>query len=128
MSKEIIRLRVPENPKAEFVAHGNLGVELKPGQTVETPNRRFADALVAEYDLEEIETVPVGEDPGKAGDGEPASELGYPADFPGREHLIAAEVPHATAVNLSAEQLAEYKGIGPKSAEVIRKFVEGGTE
>jgi CRP-like cAMP-binding protein len=128
------KLRVPDEPKAEFVSHGNLGVELRPGETWRRPIERFADWLVSNYDLTrsivamcrtnrrvETETAP-----------EPTAEdlaAGYPDDLPGRDALITAEVPVSTAKTLSVEQLAEYKGIGPKSAAaIVEYFAAGGNE
>ncbi|MEO8650496.1 MAG: hypothetical protein ABI539_15140 [Acidobacteriota bacterium] len=129
MSKEIIKLRVPAEPKAEFVSHGNLGVDLVPGSAIETPDRRFADWLIEHYELEEIGTEKVGDPDGDGAAEESENDLGYPADFPSRDALITAEVPYETAINLNAEQLAEYKGIGPKTADAIVAYVaEGGTE
>jgi endonuclease III-like uncharacterized protein len=43
--------------------------------------------------------------------------------------LVEANVPFETARSLTAEQLVEYKGIGPKTADsIVEYFAAGGTE
>ena len=141
--KEIIRLKVPSKPEAEFVSHGNFDFELVPGSTIEVQNEGVARWLVDTHGLEEVgrelveDTTPspeAGATPPKTG-GEPEEEFdfaaGYPDDFPSRDALIAAEVPYATAVTLNAEQLVQYKNIGPKTADAIVQYVadaNGGNE
>jgi hypothetical protein len=132
--KQIISLRVPAEPKAESVSHGNFDAELVPGETIETTDERIANWLVSDYDLTEIDRRDVPDQPAAETETapEPAAEdlaVGYPEDLPGRDALIAAEVPLSTAKSLSAEQLAEYRGIGAKTAEaIVNYFAEGGTE
>jgi hypothetical protein len=133
--KQIISLKVPAEPKAESVSHGNFNADLTPGETIETTDERIAFWLVSEYGLKEVgrEEVKTEEPAAETQTAaEPAAEDladGYPEDLPGRDALIAAEVPLSTAKTLSAEQLAEYKGIGPKTAEsIVEYFAVGGTE
>lgn len=52
----MIKLKVPKNNKKglpETVNQGNFQTELKPGGSVETESREFADWLIREFDLEE---------------------------------------------------------------------------
>lgn len=154
--KKVIKLRVPaedpdaETPRPEMVSHGNFDFELKPGSTivVEEKHERVANWLIDAHGLEEIgreeveddeaphdpdPSVVDGEDAAAAdADGDSSEEeevdfaAGYPEEFPGRDALIAAEVPHATAVTLSSEQLVKYPKIGPATAEAIVAYVNGG--
>jgi hypothetical protein len=132
--KQIISLKVPAEPKAESVSHGNFNADLTPGETIETTDERIANWLVSDYDLTEIDRRDVPDQPAAETETapEPAAEdlaAGYPDDLPGRDALITAEVPVSTAKTLSVEQLAEYKGIGPKSAAaIVEYFAAGGNE
>jgi hypothetical protein len=132
--KQIISLKVPAEPKAESVSHGNFNADLTPGETIETTDERIANWLVSAYDLTEIDRRDVPDQPAAGTEtvAEPAAEdlaAGYPDDLPGRDALITAEVPVSTAKTLSVEQLAEYKGIGPKSAAaIVEYFAAGGNE
>jgi hypothetical protein len=132
--KQIISLKVPAEPKAESVSHGNFNADLTPGETIETTDERIANWLVNNYDLTEIDRRDVPDQPAAETETapEPAAEdlaAGYPDDLPGRDALITAEVPVSTAKTLSVEQLAEYKGIGPKSAAaIVEYFAAGGNE
>jgi hypothetical protein len=132
--KQIISLKVPAEPKAESVSHGNFNADLTPGETIETTDERIANWLVSDYDLTEIDRRDVPDQPAAVTEtvAEPAAEdlaAGYPDDLPGRDALITAEVPVSTAKTLSVEQLAEYKGIGPKSAAaIVEYFAAGGNE
>lgn len=131
--KQIISLKVPAEPKAESVSHGPFDADLEPGSTIEVTDERFASFLVSEYDLEEVDRREV-----KAAEPEPVpaedmtpeiTDRDYPSDFPGREALVEANVPFETARSLTAEQLVEYKGIGPKTADsIVEYFAAGGTE
>lgn len=151
--KRVIKLRVPaqdpdaETPRPEQVSHGNFDFVLDPGSTilVEEKHERVANWLIDAHGLEEIDRVEVDDDEAphdpdpapvdEAGDDVEESEeeevdfaAGYPEDFPGRDALIAAEVPHATAITLSSEQLVKYPKIGPATAEAIVAYVNGGKE
>lgn len=129
--KQIISLKVPAEPKAESVSHGPHDADLVPGEIVETSDERFANFLVSEYELEEVDRRDV-----KADEPAPAAETpveveteDYPEDFPGREALVEANVPMATVRSLSADQLVEYPGIGPATAKrIVEHFAAGGTE
>lgn len=51
----MIKLKVPKKKDLpESVNQGNFHAELKPGGSVETSSRAFADWLIREYELEEI--------------------------------------------------------------------------
>jgi hypothetical protein len=131
--KQIISLKVPAEPKAESVSHGNFDADLTPGETIETSDERIANWLKADYDLKETgrEEVKAAEPAPEETPETPAEDLaaGYPEDLPGREALIAAEVPVSTVRSLTAEQLAGYKGIGPKTADaIVEYFAAGGNE
>lgn len=142
--QEIIKLRVPaadpdaKESRPEFVSHGNFDFELVPGSTIAIAARyeRIATWLVSSHGLEEIGRESIDEEAGQSdqSDQDSSDEVDfaadYPEDFPGREALIAAEVPHATAVTLTAEQLVGYNGIGPKTADAIVAYVanNGGSE
>lgn len=132
--KQIISLKVPAEPKAESVSHGPHDAVLDPGSTIEVSDERFANFLVSEYGLVEVDRREVKADdpqPPTADETEPPTvdAEDYPEGFPGREALVEANVPFATARSLSAEQLVEYKGIGAKTADAIVEFVAaGGTE
>src|SRR5689334_11102147 len=108
---QIITLKVPAEPKAESGSHGNFDADLVPGETIEVSNERFANFLISEYDLEEVDRRDVETSEEPAAETESADEvtlLSYPDDFPGREALTEARVPFDTAKTLTAEQLAEY--------------------
>lgn len=152
--KKIIKLRVPaedpdaETPRPEMVSHGNFDFELKPGSTilVEEKHERVSNWLIDAHGLEEIgreeveddeaphdpDPAPAADETDAAGDESEEEEVdfaaGYPDDFPGRDALIAAEVPHATAITLSSEQLVKYPKIGPATADAIVAYVNGGNE
>lgn len=53
MSK--IYLKVPSKPAAEFVSHGNFETELPAGEVIAVEDRRFADFLVRDYALAEVD-------------------------------------------------------------------------
>jgi hypothetical protein len=129
--KQIISLKVPAEPKAESVSHGPHDAELEPGSTIEVSDERFADFLVSEYDLEEVDRREVKTDEPGSPEAPPVEvdEESYPEDLPGRDALIEANVPLSTARTLSAEQLVEYKGIGSATAErIVKYFAAGGHE
>lgn len=116
---ESIKLKVPKTPDADVVSVGNLRAELKPESTIETGNRGFADFLVENYGLEETGVREEGE----VQDAPPAEDdFGYPADFPARETLTAANIPFETVKSLSVEQLVGIDGIGQKTAEKIAAY------
>lgn len=52
---EAIKLKVPSKPTAEYVSVGNNHATLKPGSVITVDNRRFADFLVNEYALAEVD-------------------------------------------------------------------------
>lgn len=137
MSKTLFKLQVPAEPESEFVSHGNLEAELKPGSIIETTNPNFARWLVDSHKLTIVSETEVDADVAAADDAEevPDEQLpeeidaeAYPADFPGRDALIEANVSFETVKTLTAEQLDDYKGIGPKTAADIVAYFEGGTE
>lgn len=138
MSKQIFRLKVPASPVSEFVSHGNHDFTLVPNETIEVTDPRVARWLEAEHGLGLIETVEEETTPSSEADATPPQTGGepelvdpetYPADFPGRDALIKANVPFDTVKTLTEEQLDEYPGIGPKTAaEIVEYFPNGGTE
>jgi hypothetical protein len=152
MSKQTFKLKVPTpeviegqepDPRTEFVSHGNHDFELVAGETVTTTDPRVRDWLIGVHGLELVETI---DDDGKPAEPVPASNAPtdpeanertgdappdtvdpqtYPADFPGREKLIEANVAFDTVKTLTAEQLDEYPGIGPKTAaEILSYFAD----
>ncbi len=85
---EKIYLRVPSHPEAEFISVGNLEVTLVPGEVAEVDNRQFADWLVREHGLAEIdkpkakkaratpdEPVPSDDNTEEKTDGNPPAEI-----------------------------------------------------
>ncbi len=62
-----LKLKVPKKPTAEFVSQGNFEAELKPGGTVQTKSREFADWLIREHGLEEILTTKQAEEKTEGG-------------------------------------------------------------
>lgn len=60
-----IKLRVPSKPAADYVEHGNFAAELKPKSTIIVHNRRFADFLIQDYGLAEVEHLPKPAAPAK---------------------------------------------------------------
>lgn len=137
MSKQIFRLVVPAKPESEFVSHGNHDFELVANGIVETSDPRVRDWLIGTYRLELIETVeveveddtvPAVETPADA-ETDAIDPETYPSDLPGRDALIKANVPFDTVKTLTADQLDEYPGIGPKTAaDIVAYFAEGGTD
>lgn len=57
---ELIKLKVPSKPAAEFVSHGNHEAELTPKAVITVTDRRFANFLVNEYGLAEVEESAAG--------------------------------------------------------------------
>lgn len=123
---EKIKLRVPAEPAAEYVEHGNFKATLDPGTTIEVEDRAFADWLVSEYALEDL--TPAAEPAGEP-DVNPL-EAEYPADFPDRALLIGNQIPIETARGLDRDQLIALPYIGKKKADAILEYfaAEGGNE
>lgn len=141
MSKQTFRLKVPADPVSEVVSHGNHDFTLKAGGTIETADPRVARWLEAEHGLELLadEPLPVSSAPVDPESTTPSAEAAatppnqggesvadaYPADFPGREKLIEANVAFDTVKSLGHEQLVAYQGIGPKTAaEILSYFAD----
>ncbi len=53
---ETIKLRVPSKPAVEYVSQGNHSATLTPSGVITVDNRSFADWLVNEYALAEVDT------------------------------------------------------------------------
>lgn len=139
MSKQKFTLTVPADSAERVVSHGLHDFTLEPGGTVETTDARVARWLEMEHglELEGVEDIPVSsaptdpenEAPQQPEDADRSVRVPseYPDDLPGRDVLIGANVPFDTVKTLTAEQLVEYKGIGPKTAaEIVAYF--GGDE
>lgn len=54
---EKIKLKVPAKTGVDSVSIGNYTAELKPGKTIETESREFADYLIRQHGLTEETTV-----------------------------------------------------------------------
>lgn len=52
---EKIYLKVPSKPEAEEVSHGNFTAKLTPKAVITVDNRKFADELIREYGLAEVD-------------------------------------------------------------------------
>lgn len=52
---EKIYLKVPSKPAANEVSHGNFHAVLTPGKVITVEDRRFADWLVREFALAEVD-------------------------------------------------------------------------
>ena len=127
MAEKTIKLKVPAEPKAEYVSVGNYGTELVPNATVEVTHRPFADWLVREHGLEIVS----GEEPA-GGQQQPEKteeqifaeklEAEYPADFPDRKILIGQKIPIETARGLDRDQLIALKNVGEAKADAILSY------
>lgn len=112
---ETIKLKVPAEPESETVSQGNFHADLVPNSTIEVTNRRFADWLIFRHGLTEIKP--------KTKTAKPAEEnpfaASYPADFPGRDALVTAQIPFETTQGLTKEQLLKVPNIGDQTADQI---------
>jgi hypothetical protein len=102
-----------ERRAIEFVSQGNHVADLAPDSTVTTKSRLFADWLIGELGLEEVE--PVNEQASSAS----PLDAEYDADFPGRKVFISLGIPFETVKGLSREKLIEINGIGPRTADEV---------
>jgi hypothetical protein len=112
---EPIKLKVPATPEMEFVGQGNFHAELVPNSTIEVKDRKFADWLILRHGLTEIK-------PRKKAEKAEVNSFGYAPEFPGRDALIAAEIPFETIEGLTAEQLQKIPNISEATAEQIIGF------
>ena len=117
MSEEI-KLKVPENPKSEFVAQGNFHAELKPNSTIEVTSRKFADFMIENYGLTEIKPKAKAQKEEKVN----PFAASYPANFPGVDALAAAEIPYGSVQGLTKEQLVKIPNLGAATADQILSF------
>lgn len=113
--KLVIKLKVPAEPKQEFVSQGNLHAELVPNSTIETTNRKFADWLIRDHGLTEIKPRKKAENANAVS----PFAVGYPAEFPGRDAFIAAEIPYETTQGLTREQMLKVPNIGAQTVDAI---------
>ncbi|KAK0039548.1 hypothetical protein Bpfe_031033 [Biomphalaria pfeifferi] len=107
--------------RIEYVSQGEHGAELKPDSIIETSARKFADWLIREYGLEEIQSAEAVENDAASNE----FEAQYPADFPARKVFIENQITIETARNLDRESLIKIDGIAEKSADkILNWFVE----
>lgn len=124
---EKIKLQVPsEVPEGfpEYVEQGYLSTELPRGEVIEVADRRFADWLVRELGLVEVD-VPTSEASSEAG-GSPAFPAdAFPDDFPRREIFTGQELSLGDLRGKSREDLIALPGVGEKTAEMILEYFAG---
>ena len=113
-----IKLKVPAEPKAESAGQGNFKADLVPNSTIEVKNRAFADYLINEFGLTEIKPKVKAQTAKE----ESPFAAGYHPRMPGRDALIAAEIPFETLQGLTREQLIKLPDIGAKTADAILSF------
>lgn len=111
VSKKEVKVR----QSIEYVSHGEHGAELKPNSIVETTSRKFADWLIREYGLEEVQA----DEPNENDSGNNEFEEQYPADFPARKVFIEKQISIETARNSDRESLIKIEGIAEKTADKI---------
>ncbi|HQU84501.1 MAG TPA: hypothetical protein PKY59_15290 [Pyrinomonadaceae bacterium] len=113
--------KVTRQQVLEYVSHGEDGAELKPDSIIETSSRKFADWLIREYGLEEIQADESTENEAISNE----FETQYPVDFPSRKVFIEKQISVETARNLDRESLIKIDGIAEKSADkILNWFVE----
>lgn len=89
---------------------GNLSVEFKERDQIETDLREFADHLIDKFEL--IEVV------------EKKPDENYPDDFPARKVFIKNNIAFAVAVEMKRDELLEVNGIGTETADAVLDYVE----